>query len=194
MANNTTQSPSELSPNFKDNAIISFCVSAAIGFVLIGFIWAVLTCLSRRKASAHITQTSANSRRSRASANSLVLNRTGFYRNSSYDRRSNLSLASAATLTFQRQVSLEQADPFMRKPSFRASTFHPFMQCNSLPRETDSNQLTLPRSNTASTINADSVTQPESHWSCSSLRTCHSSQTPPPAYETVIKAFQETCT
>ncbi|KAG2468576.1 SRAC1 protein, partial [Polypterus senegalus] len=68
------------------------------------------------------------------------------YRNSSYDRRSNNSLASAAALTFQRQASLEQPDPFARKPSFRASTFHPLLQCSQIAREAEeSNQSALPR-------------------------------------------------
>lgn len=173
--------------------IIAFSVSMAIGLVIGGIIWALLTCLSGRRASAHISQwsSSSSSRRFRASHGSAV-NRPGFYRNSSCERRSNLSLAS---LTFQRQTSLDQANSFPRKSSFRASTFHPFLQCPPLPVETDSQLITLVPTSTTTTLTGstnNSLTRPEFQWSNNnSLRICHSTQTPPPAYESIIKAFPD---
>uniref|UniRef100_A0A671FPF4 MYC target 1 n=1 Tax=Rhinolophus ferrumequinum TaxID=59479 RepID=A0A671FPF4_RHIFE len=186
MANNTASSGSSLPENFWDDLIISFTVSMAIGLVIGGFIWALFVCLSRRRASARISQWSS-SRRSRSSY-THGLNRTGFYRHSGCERRSNLSLAS---LTFQRQASLEQGNSFPRKSSFRASTFHPFLQSPPLPVETDSQLMTLPSSNTSSTIDAtNSLSRPDFHWSSNSLRAGFSPP-PPPPYELIVKAFPD---
>ncbi|XP_041325809.1 myc target protein 1 isoform X1 [Pyrgilauda ruficollis] len=177
----------------KEQITIAFTVSMVIGLVIGGIIWAFFTCLSRRRASAHISQGSPSSfsRRSRPSSHGHTAGRTGFYRNSSCERRSNLSLAS---LTFQRQASLEQANSFPRKSSFRASTFHPFLQCPPLPVETNSQLITLTPTNTTTTLvgsTTNSLSRPEFHWSNNNLRICHTTQTPPPAYETIIKAFPE---
>lgn len=156
----------------------------AIGLVIGGCIWALFVCLSRRRASARISQWSS-SRRSRSSY-SHGLNRTGFYRHSGCERRSNLSLAS---LTFQRQASMDPGNSFPRKLSFRASTFHPFLQSPPLPVETDSQLMTLPSSSTSPTINTThSLGRPDFHWSSNSLRL---SPLPPPAYESIIKSFPD---
>ncbi|KAM4692741.1 myc target protein 1 [Discoglossus pictus] len=177
------------SDDFCGGLILSFTVAIVIGLIIGGIILTLITCLSRRRASAAISprMPTSSSRRPRTSSHNHALNRAGFYRNSSCERRSNLSLAS---LTFQRQTSQEQADPFTRKPSFRASTFHPFLQCPPLTVEAESQLVTLPRANSASpTIN--NLSQPEFHWSNNSLRLGHSTQTPPPAYESIIKAFPD---
>ncbi|XP_053567782.1 myc target protein 1 [Bombina bombina] len=177
-----------LPENFWGGVILSFGVAIGIGLVIGSVILTLLTCLSRRRASASISprMTSSSSRRPRTSSHNHALNRSGFYRNSTCERRSNLSLAS---LTFQRQNSQEQ-DPFTRKPSFRASTFHPFMQCPPLSVEPDSQLVTLPRTNNVSpTIN--SLSPPDFHWSNNSLRLGHSTPTPPPAYDSIIKAFPD---
>nr|XP_035928830.1 myc target protein 1 isoform X2 [Halichoerus grypus] len=138
------------------------------------------------RASAPISQWSPN-RRSRSSYNH-GLNRTGFYRHSGCERRSNLGLAS---LTFQRQASLEQANSFPRKSSFRASTFHPFLQSPPLPVETDSQLVTPPTPSTVPAISAShSLGRPDFHWSGHSLRVGFSTP-PPPAYESIIKAFPD---
>uniref|UniRef100_A0A8I3MH04 MYC target 1 n=1 Tax=Canis lupus familiaris TaxID=9615 RepID=A0A8I3MH04_CANLF len=169
----------------REDVITSFTVSIAIVLVIGGFIWALSVCLSRRRASAPISQWSS-SRRSRSSYNH-GLNRTGFYRHSGCERRSNLSLAS---LTFQRQASLEQANSFPRKSSFRASTFHPFLQSPPLPVDTDSQLVTLPSSSTLPAITSHNLGRPDFHWSSNSLRVGFSTP-PPPAYESIIKAFPD---
>lgn len=171
----------------SEDLLMSFTVSMAIGLVIGGFIWALLVCLSRRRASAPISQWSS-SRRSRSS-HTHGLNRTGFYRHSGCERRSNLSLAS---LTFQRQASLELANSFPRKSSFRASTFHPFLQCPPLPVQTESQLVTLPSSNAASAAvnTSHSLSRPDFHWSSNSLRMGFSTP-PPPAYDSIIKAFPD---
>ncbi|XP_061063245.1 myc target protein 1 isoform X1 [Eubalaena glacialis] len=186
MANNTTSLGSPWPENFWEGVIMSFTVSMATVLVIGGFIWALFVCLSRRRASAPISQWSS-SRRSRSSY-THGLNRTGFYRHSGCERRSNLSLAS---LTFQRQASLEQANSFPRKSSFRGSTFHPFLQSPPLPVETESQLVTFPSSNTSSTINTShSLGRPDFHWSNHSLRIGLSTPAPP-AYESIIKAFPD---
>ncbi|XP_075059680.1 myc target protein 1 [Mixophyes fleayi] len=182
----------ELVEEFVGGVILSFTVSVVIGLVIGGIIWILVTCLSRRRASAAISprMTNSSSRRPRTSSHNHALNRSGFYRNSSCERRSNLSLAS---LTFQRQTSQEQPDPFTRKPSFRASTFHPFLQSPPLTVEADSQLVTLPRANSTSpTINnTGNLGRPDFHWSSNSLRLGQSTHTPPPAYESIIKAFPD---
>ncbi|XP_054254753.1 myc target protein 1 isoform X1 [Indicator indicator] len=193
MDRNSTYSPITWPPKFWEQITIAFTVSMVVGLVIGGIIWALFTCLSRRRASAHISHggSSSFSRRSRPSSHGHTTGRTGFYRNSSCERRSNLSLAS---LTFQRQASLEQANSFPRKSSFRASTFHPFLQCPPLPVETNSQLITLTPTNTTTTLvgsTTNSLSRPEFHWSNNNLRICHSTQTPPPAYETIIKAFPD---
>ncbi|XP_002747163.1 myc target protein 1 [Callithrix jacchus] len=187
MANNTTSLGSPWPENFWEDLIMSFTISMAIGLVLGGCIWAAFIFVSRRRrASAPISQWSS-SRRSRSSY-THGLNRTGFYRHSGCERRSNLSLAS---LTFQRQASLEQANSFPRKSSFRASTFHPFLQCPPLPVETESHLVTLASSSISPTISTShSLSRPDFHWSSNSLRVGLSTP-PPPAYESIIKAFPD---
>ncbi|KAI5938437.1 myc target protein 1 [Manis javanica] len=186
MANNTTSLGSPWPENFWEDLITSFTVSMAIVLVIGGFVWALFACWSRRRASAPISQWSS-SRRPRSS-HTHGLNRTGFYRHSGCERRSNLSLAS---LTFQRQASLEQANSYPRKSSFRASTFHPFLQSPPLPVEMDSQLLTLPSSHTSPTSSAaHSLSRPNFHWSSNSLPAGFATP-PPPAYESIIKAFPD---
>ncbi|XP_028620206.1 myc target protein 1 [Grammomys surdaster] len=187
MANNTTSLGSPWPENFWEDLIMSFTVSMTIGLAIGGFLWALFVFLSRRRrASAPISQWSPT-RRPRSSYNH-GLNRTGFYRHSGYERRSNLSLAS---LTFQRQASMELANSFPRKSSFRASTFHPFLQCPPLPVETESQLMTLSASTTPSTISTThSSSRPDFRWSSNSLR-MGLSPPPPPAYESIIKAFPD---
>lgn len=169
-----------------------------VGLVLGALVYVLLTWMSRRRAgSASITRRPPRqSRSSRA--------RPGFNRNSSYDRRSNNSLVSAA-FSFHRQASSpDQVDPLGRKSSFRASTFHPLLQCSQIAREAEQgSQTTLPRTPTLTTSTGSAQTaatpastpsRPESFWGNSSLRGFHATHTPPPAYESIIRAYQETCT
>ncbi|XP_020775552.2 myc target protein 1 homolog [Boleophthalmus pectinirostris] len=179
--------------------IIAFCVSVAVGLVLGAVIYVLLTWMSRRKAgSASITR--RTSRKSRTSSRS----RPNFKRNNSYDRRSNNNLLGAA-FSFQRQSSFpDQMDPLGYKSSFRGSTFHPLLHCSQIAREAEEgSQCSLPRTPalTSSTGTAQASGQvavdpsrPESFWGNTSLRGFHVTQTPPPAYESIIRAYQETST
>lgn len=179
--------------------LIAFCVSMAVGLVLGALVYVILTWMSRRRTgSASITHRSA--RQSRTSSR----NRPGFNHNSSYDRRSNNSLVSAA-FSFHRQTSSpDHLDPLGLKSSFRASTFRPLLQCSQIAREAEQgSQTTLPRTPTLTTSTGSAQTavppaatqpRPESFWGNNGLRGFHATQTPPPAYESIIRAYQETCT
>ena len=148
-------------PTLAEDAIISLMISLATVLLIGGFIWA----LSQRRASTFISQYSSG-QRSRASY-THGLNRTGFYRHSACEHQSNLSLAS---LTFQQQASLKQADSFPRKSTFRNSTFHPFLQSLPLPVETDW-LVTLASSNISFTIKTfHSLGHPDFQWHNNSLR------------------------
>ncbi|RVE55826.1 hypothetical protein OJAV_G00230050 [Oryzias javanicus] len=170
--------------------IIAFCVSMAVGLLLGALVHVLLTWMSRRKAgSASIT------RRTPRHSSSSSRSRPGFNRNSSYDRRSNNSLIS-----FHRQTSTP--DHYDHKSSFRASTFHPLLQCSQIAREAEEgSQTTLPRTPPLSMSVAQTAEQPaanpsrpESFWGNSSLRGFSVTHTPPPAYESIIRAYQETST
>ncbi|XP_061900554.1 myc target protein 1 homolog isoform X1 [Entelurus aequoreus] len=174
--------------------IIAFCVSVAVGLVLGALVYVILTWFSRRRAgSARIT--SCPLRQSRT----CPRNYPGFNRNSSsHDRRSNNSLVSAA-YTFYRQTSNpDSLDPLGYKSSFRASTFHPLLHCSQIAREAEEgSQVSLPRTPTLTTTtnsahSAATPPRPHSFWGDSG--DFQATQTPPPAYESIIKAYQETHT
>lgn len=178
--------------------IIAFCVSVAVGLVLGTVVYIILTWMSRRKAgSASITR--RPHRKTRTSSRS----RPNFNRTNSYDRRSNNNLLGPA-FSFQRQSSSpDHADPLGYKSSFRGSTFHPLLHCSQIAREAEEGQTSLPRTPTltASTGTAQGSgpaaldpSRPESFWGNTSLRGFHVTQTPPPAYESIIRAYQETRT
>ncbi|CAG5927998.1 unnamed protein product [Menidia menidia] len=200
MAENNTNVFLEILQSFDAvPLIIAFCVSVAVGLLLGALVYVILTWMSRRKAgSASIT------RRPPRQSHTASRTRPGFNRNSSYDRRSNNSLISAA-FSFHRQTSTpDQFDPLGHKSSFRASTFHPLIQCSQIAREAEEgSQTTLPRTPTL-TMSAGSAhttaqagatpTRPDSLWGNNGLRGFNATQTPPPAYESIIRAYQETCT
>ncbi|XP_054617878.1 myc target protein 1 homolog isoform X1 [Dunckerocampus dactyliophorus] len=167
----------------------------AVGLVLGALVYVILTWFSRRRAgSASITRTPP--RQSRTAPR----NHPGFNRSSSHDRRSNNSLVSAA-FTFHRQTSTpDSLDPLGYKSSFRASTFHPLLHCSQIAREAEEgSQTSLPRTPIMTTA-ADSAhtaaTPPRRHsfWGDSGVGGFQATQTPPPAYESIIRAYQETHT
>ncbi|KAM4528734.1 myc target protein 1 homolog [Fundulus diaphanus] len=179
--------------------IVAFCVAIAVGLLLGATVYVILTWMSRRKAgSASITRRPL--RRSQNSSRS----RPGFNRSSSYERRSNNSLISAAFSFHRPPSSPDQLDAVGHKSSFRASTFHPLIQCSQIAREAEEgSQTTLPRTPPLSTSPRTARTaaepaanrsRPESFWGSNGLRGLGVTQTPPPAYESIIRAYQETRT
>lgn len=196
MAENNTSLFLEMLESFNAAPlVIAFCVSMAVGLLLGALVYVIMTWMSRRKTgSASITRRQPRQSRSRP----------GFNRNSSYDRRSNNSLISAAFSFHRQNSSSDHLDPMGHKSSFRASTFHPLIHCSQIAREAEEgSQSTLPRTPTltmsdgpAQTSVQPAVTppRPESFWGNNGLRVLNVTQTPPPAYESIIRAYQETCT
>ncbi|KAK1889463.1 Myc target protein 1 like [Dissostichus eleginoides] len=174
MAENNTNLFLEILQSFDAvPLIIAFCVSIAVGLVLGALVYVILTWMSRRRAgSASITAA---------------------------------LLANHARLPVAVQTSSpDHLDPLGHKSSFRASTFHPLLQCSQIAREAEEgSQTTLPRTPTLTTSTGSAQTaaqpaatppRPESFWGNNGLRGFNATQTPPPAYESIIRAYQETCT
>lgn len=192
--------------------ILAFCLSMVVGLLLGALVYMIMTWMSRRRASATITRVPIHQSRSTTHLSS-PRSRPGYSRHSNgNDRRSNNSLASAA-FSFHRQTSsspIDYGDSPGRKSSFRASTFHPLLQCSQIAREAEEGaQGSLPWTSTlttgpgavGSTSTVSSMVtpprarnRPDSFWGNSNLTGFHAGQTPPPAYESIIRAYQETKT
>ncbi|XP_077443060.1 myc target protein 1 homolog [Stigmatopora argus] len=197
MAVNDTNLFMEIAQSFDAvPLIIAFSVSVAAGLLLGSLVYVVLTWLSRRRAGSARISSCPPPRQTRPSRR----NHPGFNRSSgNHDRRSNNSLVSAA-FTFHRQTSTpDPFDTLGHKSSFRGSTFHPLIHCSQIAREAEEgSQTSLPRTPmlTTSTGSARSVAtppRPNSFWG-DSVRGFQATQTPPPAYESIIRAYQETNT
>ncbi|XP_066533687.1 myc target protein 1 homolog [Hoplias malabaricus] len=208
MADNSTHPILEILQSFGlRDLVLAFCLSMVVGLVLGALVYVTLTWMSRRRASATITRLPSSRCAGRSSSSSSSSPRS----RANYERRSNNSLASAA-FSFHRQAACsspnsEQADLLGRKSSFRASTFHPLLQCSQIAREAEEgSQSSLPRTPpltftnhpaaTGSTVTVSSTVtppraRPDSFWGNNGLRGV---QTPPPAYDSIIRAYQETCT
>ncbi|XP_061667971.1 myc target protein 1 homolog [Syngnathoides biaculeatus] len=182
--------------------VIAFSVSVAVGLVLGAVVYVILTWFSRRRAgSARITRCPHPRQPGTSPRNHPAFNRgsSGSSGNSNHDRRSNNSLVSAA-FTFHRQTSIpDPLDPLGHKSSFRGSTFHPLLHCSQIAREAEAgSQTSLPRTpmltNSAGSPHAAATRpRPQSFWG-ESVRGIQATQTPPPAYESIIRAYQETHT
>ncbi|XP_062858465.1 myc target protein 1 homolog isoform X2 [Trichomycterus rosablanca] len=174
-----------------------------VGLLLGALVYVVLTWMARRRATATITRLPSprSSGRPASPHTRPVFSR----HSSSYDRRSNNSLANSA-FSFHRQTSTspDQADLLGRKDSFRVSTFHPLLQCSQIAREAEEgNHATLsssPGATGRNSISSSMVTpprprpRPDSFWGNNNLREFSTGQTPPPPYNSIIRAYQETCT
>lgn len=175
---------------------IAFCVSMAIGLVLGAVVYVILTWVSRRKVgSARITRCPPHqSRTSR--------NRPGFNRSHSYDCHSNNSLVGAAFMLRHQTSSPDHFEENL-KSSFRGSTFHPLMQSSQITKEADEGSQTCLSSTPTLTTSAGSVQtrdrragtppRPVSFWGNNGLPGSPT-QSPPPAYESILRAYGETCT
>ncbi len=175
-----------------------------VGLLLGALVYMIMTWMSHRRASATITRVPIHQSRSTT-------------RSSSPRSSARLQSTQATTVwpalafSFHRQASsspIDYGDSPGRKSSFRASTFHPLLQCSQIAREAEEGaQGSLPRTPTLTTglgrlaPPALSVpwsqpprarNRPDSFWGNSNLRGFHAGQTPPPAYESIIRAYQET--
>lgn len=163
--------------------ILAFCLSILVGLLLGALIYVLLTWASRRRATARIT------RRSKKKPGSSRRDPTG----------SQFGLYRSTFLSVYRQPSLEPVGPLGSKPGAETSTFRP------LPKKSrpsldmgDDTRVTMSE-DTVAMDSSDSASlvpsKRNSFWlGGNGLKGFLPSHTPPPAYDSVIHAFEETCT
>lgn len=173
---------------YAEELILAFCLSMLVGLLIGILIFILLTWVSRRRVSVRIS-TSPNQSSGAAGLRNLH-GQLGIYRSNGFDLNSDGT--SRAVLNLQRQTSVDPNEVLGRSPSFQASTFRPVRKKGS--DEKDENQKALLHDTTGT----DSVTDPynmgqsESFWlGKGSLRGFLPSQTPPPAYNSVIHIFKK---
>uniref|UniRef100_A0A8C1GZ97 Myc target 1b n=2 Tax=Cyprinus carpio TaxID=7962 RepID=A0A8C1GZ97_CYPCA len=190
MASNETNGIWEiLKPIDFEELILAFCLSILIGLLIGILIFLLLTWMSRRRASVRITRRQTPSSESKGSRNQHCHLR--HYKSHGFNKNS--ESAARAVLTLHRQTSVDPNELLGRSPSFQNSTFRP------PPKKTkktgdeteDDNQAEL-LPNITDPFSAEPA---ESFWlGKGSLRGFLPRQTPPPAYDSVIHIFQESCT
>lgn len=178
-------------PFVTESLILAFCLSMLVGLLIGALIFILLTWLSRHRATAVITRPSK-----RKSKSSRAHNRMGLYRSHGFQHLVDSSNASAH-LNARRQASLDTDEVLGRKTPFKASTFHPPGKggspvTNSPPSSPSTQDIESPSSSEGSLL-SNPGNKRQSFWLGSNgLRGYLPTQTPPPAYDSVIHAFQET--
>lgn len=173
--------------------IIAFFVSMAVGLVLGAVVYVILTWMSRHKAgSARITRCPPHQSRS-------LRNRPGFNRSRSYDFHGDNTLVGA-TFMLRHQTSSPDHFETNHKSSFRGSTFHPLLQGSQTTGEEHEGSQTCLSTTPTLAMSAGPVQtrahqattppRPVSFWGDNGLHT----QSAPPAYERILRAYDETCT
>lgn len=179
-----------------DNLILAFCLSMLVGLVIGALIFILLTWLSRHRASAVITRPP---KRKSNSSRSLTHNRMGLYRSHGFQHLGDSSIA-AGHLNIRRQASVDTDELLGRKTPFKPSTFRPPQKRGSSetcspPLSTSSPRETELPSPLEGSILPTPENKRQSFWlGGNGLRGYLPTQTPPPAYDSVIHAFQETQT
>ncbi|XP_034530295.1 myc target protein 1 homolog isoform X1 [Notolabrus celidotus] len=184
MAQNETHPILEILKSFNlGDMILAFCLSVLVGLLLGAMVYVLLTWASRRQATAKITRRSKkrSSRSQNPSGGQIGLYRSTF-------------------LSVYRQPSLEPVGPLGLKPGIETSTFRPQAKRSraSLEGMGEDTQANMSE-DTAASNSSDSASlvpnKRHSFWlGGNGLKGFLPSQTPPPAYDSVIHAFEETCT
>ncbi|XP_026142358.1 myc target protein 1 homolog [Carassius auratus] len=190
MASNETNVIWEmLKPIDFEELILAFCLSILIGLLIGILIFLLLTWMSRRRASVRITRRQTQSSESKGTRNQHCHLR--HYKSHGFDKNS--ESAGRVVLPLHRQTSVDPNELLGRSPSFQNSTFRPPpKKTKKTGNETeDDNQAAL-LPNITDPFSAEPA---ESFWlGKGSLRGFLPRQTPPPAYDSVIHIFQESCT
>ncbi|KAM3871427.1 myc target protein 1 homolog [Diretmus argenteus] len=185
MAYNETHPLLEILKSFNlGNLILAFCLSVLVGLLLGALIYVLLTWASRRRASASIT-TRSKKRSGTSQTRNNMNNQLGLYR--------------STFLNVYRQPSVEPVGPLGSKPSAEASTFRPHPKGSRAGLEVAADtEVTMSQDTAASNPSESESLVPNKRHSFwlggNGLKGFLPSQTPPPAYDSVIHAFQETCT
>lgn len=164
--------------------ILAFCLSVLVGLLLGALVYVLLTWASRRQATARITRRSKK-RSTTSQANNPMSNQMGLYR--------------STFLSVYRQPSLEPVGPLGSKPGLETSTFRPAKKSRPALDMGEDTEVIMPEDTAASNSESDSASlvpnKRHSFWlGNNGLKGFLPSQTPPPAYDSVIHAFEETCT
>lgn len=163
--------------------ILAFCLSVLVGLLLGALVYVMLTWASRRQATVRITRRSKK-RSGTSQPRSPVSNQLGLYR--------------STFLSVYRQPSLEPVGPLGIKPGEETSTFRPLAKRSRAGLEMgEDTQVAMPEDTAGSSSDSASLVPNKRHsfWLGSNgLKGFLPSQTPPPAYDSVIHAFEETCT
>lgn len=155
-----------------------------VGLLLGALVYILLTWASRRRATAMITRRSK--KRSRTSqTNNPLGGQIGLYR--------------STFLSVYRQPSVEPVGPLGSKPNLETSTFRPAAKKNRAPLDMgEDTQINMAEDIAASNASDSESLVPNkrhSFWLGSNgLKGFLTSPAPPPAYDNVIHAFEETCT
>jgi len=176
--------------------VLAFCLSILVGLVLGALVYVLLTWASRRRrASAIITRHRSNKSRALGAGGGQL----GLYR--------------STFLSVYRQPSVEPVGPLGSKPGAEASTFRPLARGRRRQEKEghvddillqDTLRFSVPPQDTASCSDSSAASDSaalvpnkrNSFWlGGNGLKGfLPPSQTPPPAYNSVIHAFQETPT
>ncbi|XP_061700145.1 myc target protein 1 homolog [Syngnathoides biaculeatus] len=175
MAHNGTHPFLEMLKSFNTgDLILAFCLSVLVGLLLGALVYVLLTWASRRRATARIT------RRSRK--------KPGKPPRSQIPPDGQLGLYRSTFLGVYRQPSLEPVGPLGSKPGPETSTFRP------LPRR---GSPEMGEDTEVDSAHSESPVPNKRHsfWlGGNGLKGFLPSQTPPPAYNSIIHAFQESST
>ncbi|XP_068577813.1 myc target protein 1 homolog [Cebidichthys violaceus] len=183
MAHNETHPILEILKSFNlGDMILAFCLSVLVGLLLGALVYVLLTWASRRQATARITR---RSKKRSSTSQTAMGNQLGLYR--------------STFLSVYRQPSLEPVGPLGSKPGVEASTFRPVPKRSRAGLEMAEDTLITMPEDTATSNSSDSAAlvpnKRHSFWlGGNGLKGFLPSQTPPPAYDSVIHAFEETCT
>ncbi|XP_028422425.1 myc target protein 1 homolog [Perca flavescens] len=181
MAHNETHPLLEILKSFNlGDMMLAFCLSVLVGLLLGALVYVLLTWASRRQATAKITR---RSKKRSGTSHTPMSNQLGLYR--------------STFLSVYRQPSLEPVGPLGSKPGVETSTFRPVPKRSRAGLEMGED--TLMPEDTAASNSSDSASlvpnKRHSFWlGNNGLKGFLPSQTPPPAYDSVIHAFEETCT
>uniref|UniRef100_A0A8C3A2T1 Myc target 1b n=1 Tax=Cyclopterus lumpus TaxID=8103 RepID=A0A8C3A2T1_CYCLU len=185
MARNETHPFLEILKSFnvgECDMILAFCLSVLVGLLLGALVYVLLTWASRRQATARIT---GRSKKRPGTSQTAPGNQLGLYR--------------STFLSVYRQPSLEPVGPLGSKPGVESSTFRPVPKRSRAGLEMAEDTLIDVPEDPAASLSSDSAAlvpnKRHSFWlGGNGLKGFLPSQTPPPAYDSVIHAFEETCT
>ncbi|XP_047467228.1 myc target protein 1 homolog [Mugil cephalus] len=179
MAQNETHPLLEIFNSFNlGDMILAFCLSMLVGLLLGALIYVLLTWASRRRATARITR-----RTKKKPSQTHDPNQMGLYR--------------STFLSVYRQPSLEPVGPLGSKPGAETSTFRPVPKKSRPSLDMGEDTQVQMSEDTGASSDSTSLVGNKRHsfWlGGNGLKGFLPSQTPPPAYDSVIHAFEETCT